>query len=99
MAGTLIPSAATVHLRPQRGDEDASWPVGRRRREGRIYKPGRTERKRDDKQVYTSSILHVTPNLPTRSSLEAFARGVLVPGSIFCDNLHKRTLINTAAST
>ena len=29
MAGTLVPSAATVHLRPQRGDADASWPVGR----------------------------------------------------------------------
>lgn len=30
-----------------------------------------------------------TAALPTRSSLEAFARGVLVPGSILCDNLHK----------
>lgn len=28
--------------------------------------------------------------LPTRSSLEALARGVLVPGSILCDNLHKK---------
>lgn len=27
MAGTLVPSAAIVHLRPQSGDADASWPV------------------------------------------------------------------------
>lgn len=33
MAGTLVPSAATVHLRPQRGDADASWPVGKSGRE------------------------------------------------------------------
>ncbi len=29
----------------------------------------------------------LTANSPSRSSLEAFARGVLVPGSIFCDSL------------
>lgn len=45
---------------------------------------GRTER--DDK---TGVILRFTSNSPARSSLEAFARGVLVPGSIFCDNLNK----------
>ncbi len=33
MAGTLVPSAATVHLRPQRGDADASWTVGNSERE------------------------------------------------------------------
>lgn len=37
-------------------------------------------------------ILQVTPNLPTRSSLDAFARGVLVPGSIFCDNLNTKNI-------
>ncbi|TNN60578.1 hypothetical protein EYF80_029179 [Liparis tanakae] len=30
VAGTLVASAAIVHLRPQRGDADASWPVGGR---------------------------------------------------------------------
>lgn len=28
MAGTLVPSAAIEHLRPQRGEADASWPAG-----------------------------------------------------------------------
>lgn len=27
MAGTLVPSAAIEHLRPQRGEADASWPA------------------------------------------------------------------------
>lgn len=27
MAGTLVPSAAIVHLRPQRGEAEASWPA------------------------------------------------------------------------
>lgn len=34
-----------------------------------------------------------TPNSPARSSLEAFALGVLVPGSIFCDNLNKNNIL------
>lgn len=79
MAGTLVPSAAIVHLRPQRGDADASWPVARRGREGQVYLP------------YINSFdSSFTRNLPTISSLLAFARGVLVPGSIFCDNLDKK---------
>ena len=42
-AGTLGPSLATVHLRPQRGDAEASWPVGKSGWEGRFYSPDSTQ--------------------------------------------------------
>lgn len=72
MAGILVPSAAIVHLRPQRGDADASWPVGKSGREGQIYRTRftvRMDRKRDYKQVYAGSILHLTPTQLTNKIL------------------------------
>lgn len=62
MAGILVPSAVTVPLRPQRGDADASWPVGRDERKGQSYRLRRVGLRKE--MMHAFNLMFKNPHRP-----------------------------------